>query len=408
MDRCDELASCSEDPKQLTRTFCSPAMASAHDKVRQWMNAAGMTTRLDPLANLIGRFDRSTSDRPTGQILLVGSHLDTVANAGRYDGPLGVLIGLGLVELLRAESARMPFAIDVIGFCEEEGIRYCTPFLGSRAMAGTFHTDLLDRVDVCGVSMRPAIESFREIAPDCTDTVGYDREKVVGYIEPHIEQGPVLEQNGLPVGIVDVIAGQSRAAVRFVGRGGHAGTVPMLLRRDALAGAAEWITQVESFGRQTPNAVATVARLEVTPNISNVISNDVRLRIDARHRDDATREKLVLELFQAGEIIAKRRGLEFAVEWQEQFPAIEMDRALSESLTAAVTKAGVQPCSLTSGAGHDAAVMAGRFPTAMLFLRCRGGLSHHPDESVCTQDVAVALEVLVRLVYKLAAEFAPS
>lgn len=408
MDRCNDLAACTEDPTQLTRRFCSPAMVAAHQKLRHWMTATGMPTRLDPLANLIGRFDRSTSDRPTGQVLLVGSHLDTVVNAGRYDGPLGVLIGLGLAELLRAESARMPFAIDVIGFCEEEGIRYRTPFIGSRAVAGNFDSALLDRVDECGVSMRSAVESFRKTASDCVDTVGYDREKVVGYIEPHIEQGPVLEQESLPVGIVTAIAGQTRAAVRFIGRAGHAGTVPMSLRHDALAGAAEWIMQVESIGRRTPGAVATVAQMDVIPNVSNVLPGEVRLRIDARHSDNSTRHNLVSEVLRAGKSISEKRGLKFVVDWQEHYPAVQMDAALSTRLAAAVAESGVQPLSLVSGAGHDAAVMAGRFPAAMLFLRCRGGLSHHPDESVRADDVALALEVLVLLVYKLAAEFAPS
>jgi allantoate deiminase len=403
MQRCDDLAACSEDPTNCTRTFCSPAMVAAHDILRSWMAAAGLTTRLDPVANLIGHFaaPANCSDR----VLLIGSHLDTVVNAGRYDGPLGVLMGVGLVEVLNEAAVQLPFAIDVIGFCEEEGIRYRTPFIGSRAVAGTLDPALLERVDEQAVSMQSAIDSVRISAPDCVDVVGYDRQQVIGYIEPHIEQGPVLEKEDLPVGIVETIAGQTRAAVRFIGRAGHAGTVPMSLRRDALTGAAQWIGQVEEASRKVPGAVATVAQLEVNPNISNVIASDVHLRLDLRHRDDNTRGKLVAELFQVAEHLADHRGLEFHVEWQEQFAAVQMDAALSARLREAAVDAGVQPRMLTSGAGHDAAILATALPSAMLFLRCRGGISHHPDESVRTDDVAVALEVLVRMVDKLAADY---
>lgn len=367
-----------------------------------------MTTRLDRVTNLIGRFDPAMASGNVRKVLLIGSHLDTVVNAGRYDGSLGVLLGLGFVELLREYSARFPFAIDIIGFCEEEGIRYRTPFIGSRAVAGTFDSALLDRVDDDGVAMRSAIDLLWTAAPDRVDSISYDREQVIGYIEPHIEQGPMLEREGLPVGIVEAIAGQTRAAVRFIGQAGHAGTVPMPSRRDAFAGAAEWITQVECLACRTPDAVATVGNLEIVPNISNVIPNEARLRIDARHRDDSIREKLVSEALRAGEFIANKRRLEFSVDWQEHYPAIQMDPALSARLAAVVAEAGVEPRVLTSGAGHDAAVMAEKFPSTMLFLRCREGISHHPDESVRTEDVAVALEVMVRFVHSVAADYASS
>jgi hydantoinase/carbamoylase family amidase len=230
------------------------------------MTTAGLSTRLDPVTNLIGRLTGASDDSHMSNVLLIGSHLDTVVNAGRYDGPLGVLIGVELAEMSR--SVRLPFAIEVIGFCEEEGIRYVTPFIGSRAITGTLDSALLDRVDARGVPMRSAIESLRNYAPDCVNFIGYDGQQVIGYIEPHIEQGPVLEQEVLPIGIVEAIVGQTRAALRFVGSAGHAGTVPMDLRRDALAGAAEWITRVEAIGKQVPHAVATVAQLEIVPNIS--------------------------------------------------------------------------------------------------------------------------------------------
>ena len=366
------------------------------------MTDAGMTTRLDAVGNLIGSYPTPAAIGSPAKVLLVGSHLDTVINAGRYDGPLGVLLGLAAVELIRDIGFARSFAIDVIGFCEEEGIRYRTPFIGSRWLIGAFETQLFEQVDERGVSMRLALQEFFGEAVD--SATPYDPDRVLGFIEPHIEQGPVLDREGLPIGVVDSIAGQTRATIRFTGGSGHAGTVPMSLRRDAMAGAAEWITRIETLGRRRSEAVATVGRIEVTPNVSNVIPSEAKLSLDVRHDVDEVRNELIVELLHEGEAIARRRGLSFAIDAQEQIPAVAMDETISALLAEGAAESGVEIRRLTSGAGHDAGVMARKFPTAMLFVRCREGISHQPDESVRVEDVAIALEVLVRVIYKLASE----
>lgn len=398
MQRCDELASFSETTDGLKRTFCSAAMAHVHARLQSWMSEAGMRCRLDPVTNLIGRYDGSHGEQsPT---LILGSHLDSVANAGKYDGVLGVLVGLAVVELLHAERVELPVAIDVIGFCEEEGIRFETPFLGSLAVAGRFDESLLERIDEYGVTMREAIAQFGG-DPNNLPAAAYDPAGVLGYIEPHIEQGPTLDRDNLPVGIVSAIAGQTRAAVTFLGQAGHAGTVPISQRRDALAAAAEWITAVETIATGDDELFATVGCLDVEPNVANVIPEVARLRLDVRHARDDRRRAVHQEILSRGEAIAHRRRLTFAVDWLAEQSAVTADGRLSHELAESIKDCGVPLRDLPSGAGHDAAVMATRFPSAMLFLRCRDGISHHPNESVREEDVAVAIEVLWRTVQRL-------
>lgn len=361
-----------------------------------------MATKLDAIGNFVGSLPNSTAEEPPSKVLLIGSHLDTVVNAGRYDGSLGVLLGLAVVEMIREIGLSPPFAIDVIGFCEEEGIRYRSPFIGSRWLTGCLEEQLYQRVDEAGVSMRSALHSF------CGDSVGcatpYAAGQVIGFIEPHIEQGPVLDREDLTIGVVDSITSQTRATIRITGYAGHAGTVPMPLRRDALTGAAEWIAQVESLAAECPSAVATVGNVVVSPNIANVISSEVRLSLDVRHSDDEIRENLMRKLIQTGRDIASRRGLQFSVDTREDYSAISMNGRLSDLLAECCTECGIEVRRLPSGAGHDAGIMAQKFPAGMLFVRCRDGISHHPDESVRVEDVAIALEVLVRAIYKLGVE----
>jgi allantoate deiminase len=377
--RCARLGEVSEEPGRLVRRYGTPAMARANELVGGWMREAGMDVRTDAVGNLIGRRGDAGPPAPA---LMLGSHLDTIVDAGRYDGPLGVLAAIAVVERLGAQP--LPFAVEVIGFADEEGVRFGTAYLGSSAIAGRWNPDwdaLVD-VDAAQAARRP--------------------EELLGYCELHIEQGPVLEARARAVGVVTAIAGQSHAEVVFDGVAGHAGTVPMGARRDAFAAAAEWALVVERVARATAGLVATVGSVEVEPGSRNVIPARARLSLDARHGDDGVREAAVAALREAADAVASARGV--TVEWRPRagMPAVPLDPALSERLADAVAAAGLPVERLPSGAGHDAAMLASITPAAMLFVRCRGGVSHHPDESVEEADVAAALDVLERFVVGLA------
>ena len=390
--RCRELARISDERGRLTRVFGGPGMERANDLVGRWMEEAGMAARVDAARNLVGHLPGSEADAGT---LLLGSHLDTVRDAGAFDGPLGVLCAIDCVARLRAEEVTLPFALDVLGFSDEEGVRFGSAYLGSRALAGTLDDALLDRADDDGVTVRAALGGTAAPASRAG-------ERLLGYCEVHIEQGPVLEERGLPVGVVAAIAGATRAEVRFRGRAGHAGTVPMALRRDAAAALAELVLAVEAVGRSADGLVATVGRLEVRPGAPNVVPGEALGTIDVRHADDAVRAGAVAAIRARAEAIAEARGVEST--WRDllETAAVAMDPALSERLAAAVRAAGVEPLRLASGAGHDAVALAGTAPVAMLFVRCAGGVSHHPDEAVDAADVAVALDVLDGFVRGLA------
>ncbi len=398
LQRIEELARLSETPGQLTRTYGSPAMGRANQLVGQWLRAAGLTPSVDAIGNLIGRAPVKTAKRKT---LLLGSHLDTVRNAGKFDGPLGVLLGIACVEACRAEGRQLPFDLAVIGFADEEGVRFQTTYLGSRVVAGTFAPKDLTRRDAAGISLREAVASFGG-NPGKLSTARWPATSLVGYLEAHIEQGPVLEQKDLSVGVVTSISGQSRLLVEFIGRAGHAGTTPMSLRADALCAAAEFILAVESQARKKAGLVATVGRIQAEPGASNVISGTATLTLDVRHQADATRESAVAALQQAAHKIARLRKMQ--LHWQpvQQTSSVHCSPPLTRLLAHAVRHHEPRSVALPSGAGHDAAVMAGLTPTAMLFIRCKNGVSHHPDESVKPGDVAVALDVMVDFVRQLA------
>lgn len=398
-DRCSEMAELSDIPGEITRTFCSPAMTRLHDILRGWMESAGQTCRLDAAGNLRGRWDAATSkDAPA---LVVGSHLDTVPNGGRYDGMLGVTLAVALAAALNRSQASLPFALEVIGFSEEEGVRFGLPFIGSRALIGDCDQVLLDRQDSAGVSVRSALESFG-CEPQRIASAEMQPNQVVAFLEAHIEQGPVLQDQQLPLGVVTAIAGQTRASVRFVGMAGHAGTVPMHLRRDALAAAAEWIAQVESIGRDTVGLVATVGEVEVFPGAVNVIPGEVRVSLDLRHADDAIRAAALARLQNLGKQVSARRNVTFEFSIKHEHCATAMDERVTHILQQSIADVGVAPARLVSGAGHDAAVMARRFPATMLFIRCRDGISHHPDESVMVEDVTAALTAMWHFTRRLA------
>ena len=377
--RCRLLAELSEEPGFTTRTFLSPPMRQVHAHLRAWMERAGMSVEIDHAGNLRGLYPSAQPDAPR---LFIGSHLDTVPRAGAFDGILGVVLAVALIENL--DGRRLPFAIEVIGFSEEEGVRFGIPFIGSRAFIGDIDDQLLAK-------MAGAIAAF-----------GLDPNRIgeaqvgdhsLGYLEIHIEQGPVLEDLNLPLGVVEAIAGQSRRDVLFEGKANHAGTTPMNLRQDALAGAAEWTGTVEREARAVPGAVATVGRLVVSPNASNVIAASVTASLDVRHVDDTVRHELVARLLRSADQIAAGRCLKVSSEQRLDQPALRMDAALTEILEHAVAAAGRPVHRMASGAGHDAMIVARRMPAAMLFLRSPGGISHHPAENVIAGDVAAALDV---------------
>jgi len=393
LERCAQLATISDEPGRLTRLFAGPAMGRAHERVRGWMRAAGLSVRVDAAGNLIGRREGPVPHAPT---LVLGSHLDTVRDAGAFDGPLGILVALAALE----RRAHLPYAIEVVAFSDEEGVRFGTAYLGSRSFAGTFPQELLELTDATGATMAQALEAF---GGDPAGLPGAARagDPLLGYVEVHIEQGPVLEERGVPLGVVGAIAGATRAEARFVGRAGHAGTVPMDSRRDAVTGAAEWTLAVEATGRATPGLVATVGRLEVDPGAPNVVAGAVSATLDVRHGDDAVREHAVAALRRSAAAIADARGLHLQWTTRLENPAVRVDERLTGMLADAVAAAGHPVVRLTSGAGHDAVALADLTGVALLFVRCAGGLSHHPDESVERDDVGAAIDVLERFLVSL-------
>ncbi|MEA9566567.1 allantoate amidohydrolase [Xanthomonas sp. WHRI 8932A] len=391
--RCDALgvAPYSDTPEGLFRAWLSPAHRAAIAQVSTWMRQAGMQVRLDAAANLIGRYEGTQADAPA---LLIGSHLDSVRDAGRYDGPLGILLGIECVAALHAQARRLPFAIEVIAFGDEEGSRFPASMFCSRAVAGTLDPTTLAVTDAAGIDVASALADWDlDIAHihHAARTPG----SVLAYLETHIEQGPVLEADGLPVGIVTAIAAQRRFALRFDGRAGHAGTTTMALRRDALSAAAEALLAIERIARDGSNdLVATVGKLQLAPGAVNVVPGRVECTLDVRAGDDATRDAAVRAIEQALARIGAARGIAIAINPLQTLAASPCAPTLMTRLDHAVAAQGIAPRRLVSGAGHDAMTMAALCPTAMLFVRCAGGISHHPDEHVDPADAEVALAVM--------------
>ncbi|HXD20049.1 MAG TPA: allantoate amidohydrolase [Vicinamibacterales bacterium] len=384
ISRCRFLATCSDEPGYTTRTFLSPSMRTVHAEVARWMTDAGMRVHVDAAGNIRGVHAGAPD---AARRLYIGSHLDTVPRAGAFDGVLGVVMGVALVESLRGR--RLPFDVEIVGFSEEEGVRFGIPFIGSRAVAGDVDAALLAATDASGTSIAQAIGDFGLDVSRIADARA--AANPLGYLEFHIEQGPVLEALARPIAVVDRIVGRTYADVTFAGSAGHAGTTPMDARRDALTGAAEWIGCVETQARRVQGLVATTGRIDATPGAANVIAGSCRVTLDVRHADDAARTMTVGRLQSAADDIAARRGL--TVEWSPRFEheAVAMHPALVATLARAVERAGVTPHVMPSGAGHDAMILAPHMPVAMLFIRTPRGLSHHPDEIVMEGDVAVAL-----------------
>jgi allantoate deiminase len=390
MERCDVLGACSEEPERLTRPFASDAMRRAQEHVAAWMREAGLAVRSDNVGNLRGRYESGTGGSAT---LLIGSHLDSVRDAGKYDGPLGVAVALAALQRLHDRAVRLPFAIEVVGFADEEGLRYGTPYIGSRALAGELDEGDLELADTNGVTMAEAITAFggdpKRLADD-----RWDEGKLLGYLEVHIEQGPVLEARGLPVGIVSAIAGQSRHSLTFTGRAAHAGTTPMDSRKDALAAAAVFVQAVEGYAGSHEGLVATVGQLTVHPGAANVVPGEVTLSLDVRHADDNDRLLAAERLLDIAVKIGEHRSIALTTRLISDNPSVPCAPGPTAMLKQAVETLGYPSLQLASGAGHDAVVMAGLTEVAMLFVRCRGGISHHPAESVTEEDVGVAIDIL--------------
>jgi allantoate deiminase len=398
IERCQYLARCSEEPGAITRPFASEAMRCAHERVNEWMREAGMAVRRDNVGNLRGRFEG------TGETtLLLGSHLDSVRDAGKYDGPLGVTVAIAAVQRLHDAGRRLPFAIEVLAFADEEGLRFGSTYLGSRAVAGTFETTDLDRPDSDGITMRDAIGAFGG-NPLRIDDDKWSGGRLLGYCEVHIEQGPVLETRDLPVGVVSAIAGQERHRILFTGEAAHAGTTPMDKRRDALVAASVFVQAVEDYAGSDDGLVATVGQLDVRPGAANVIPGEVALSLDVRHPDDSVRVIASRRLLEIAAEIGKHRKIGVAVAQISESATVPCSRRLVSTLSRAVQDLGHPVIELASGAGHDAVAMSALTEVGMLFVRCKGGVSHNPAESVKTEDVAVAIDVLSQFLELLTQE----
>ena len=371
-------------------------MHDVHRRLGEWMARAGMTVRADAAGNLRGVYPSASGS--SGQRLFVGSHLDTVPNAGAFDGILGVVMGVAVVEQL--SGRRLPFVTEVVGFSEEEGVRFGAPFIGSRAFVGDVDDALLNRRDDAGVSVAEAIRAFG-LDPAALPSARFVP-PAIGYLEFHIEQGPVLDRMGVPLGIVEAIAGQTRLELTFAGAANHAGTTPMSMRQDALAGAAEWILSVERAAAATPGLVATVGRIHAEPGATNVIPGVCVVSLDIRHASDEVRSAERERMLRQAAEIASRRALVLHVERVSDRGATPMDADMAAVLEGAAVTAGVPASRMASGAGHDAMIVAGHMPAAMLFLRTPGGLSHCPDESVREDDVAAGLTVAGEALAELA------
>jgi allantoate deiminase len=388
--RLDALALCTDTPGEITRLFLTPAHRQAITLVADWMREARLAPTLDPSGTLTGHLPAKNPQAPT---LMLASHIDSVCNAGRYDGCLGVALAIALAAHFGPHT--LPYHLDIRAFGDEEGVRFPVTLTGAHAAAGSFAPAWLDASDARGITLRQALAHFgldpaALLAGACTAHAS-------AYLEIHIEQGPVLDSHNAPVGIVTAINGAERHDITVAGAAGHAGTVPMAQRRDALAAAAEMVLAIEAVARRHANVVATVGRLDVTQGAANVIPGHVAFTLDLRAPDDALRHTAATAIFAALRHVAAARHVTVTHQLRHVAPAAACDPRLQASLAAAVEQLKLPVIHLPSGAGHDAMVMARHCPMGMLFVRCRGGVSHHPDEHVTEADVAAALHVMMEV-----------
>jgi allantoate deiminase len=395
ISRCRELARITDIPGETTRLFLSPATRDAHTLLGWWMRQAALDYRTDDAGNLRATRRSAKPDAPT---LVLFSHIDTVPNAGAFDGPLGVLLGLAAIEELGATP--LPFHIELIAFAEEEGARFGFPFLSSLAAVGQLEPAMLERTDKQGITVADAIHSFG-LDPDRIPETCPLAPHTFAAIEVHIEQGPVLDKDDASLAVVETIVGQSRFELTFEGQANHAGTTPMSMRRDALVAAAQWIVEVEQYAANYKQLVATVGRIEAHPGAVNIVPARVRATLDVRHPKDESRHAAVAHLLTKAEASGKLRGVKVSVKALAEQKAVNLDRALTVALHRAAERAGYDAEPMYSGAGHDAMILAPHVPTAMLFVRSPNGLSHHPDETVREEDVEAALATLLNLLVHL-------
>ncbi|MBC7586639.1 MAG: allantoate amidohydrolase [Tardiphaga sp.] len=395
VERIHRLAAISETADVITRVFLTAEHRAAAELLMGWMRDAGMTAQLDAIGNVCGRYE---GDRPGLPCLMIGSHFDTVRDAGRWDGPLGVIAAIACVGDLNRRGKRLPFALEVTGFADEEGVRFASTLLGSRAVAGTFNESALGSKDRAGLTIREAMVAFG-LDPEHIGAAARARSELLGYVELHIEQGPVLEAKQLPVGVVTAIAGATRLAVELRGMAGHAGTVPMALRRDALAGAAECIVAIEEFcASDRDGLVGTVGYINAMPGATNVIPGMVSFTIDMRSPRDSFRKLAVADVVRQIEEIARRRHLALEINVTHENRTVPCAAWLQQQVAEAVKDEGYPVFELPSGAGHDGMAMIDIADVAMLFVCCRGGISHHPAEHVEPADVEAGARVLLRLI----------
>ena len=393
--RLQALNAYSDHPAHLERLYLSPAHREAADAVGAMMRDAGFdSVHQDALGTMVGRYEGKVAGQPA---LLIGSHIDTVKDAGSYDGMLGVIAGIGVVEALHQAGERLDFAIEVLAFGDEENVRFPSNLSSSRAIAGSFDFSTLDGRDEQGISLREALRLFGG-DPDGIAALARKPEHVIGYVEMHIEQGPVLDQENRPVGIVTAISGASRRRVIVTGEAGHAGTVPMALRKDALAAAAEMALAIEKLGANADQGVATIGQMQVEPGAVNVIPGRVRFTIDARAPHDAVRERLVTDIENAVRSIAADRHVGVEIQPFYDSPAAPASPAIMQGLATAIEARQMDVRYLPSGAGHDAMVMGALCPMGMMFVRCKDGISHNPAESMTEEDAGIAIAILLDFV----------
>lgn len=392
--RIDALAAISATPDAITRVFLTPQHRGAADMLMAWMREAGMAAHLDAIGNVCGRYEGASSGR---SCLMLGSHYDTVRDGGRWDGPLGIITAIACVADLHRRHVRLPFAVEIVGFADEEGVRFGSTLLGSRAVAGTLDRRVFDSTDGDGVSMRDAMAAFGLDAA-LVGQAARARGDIHAYLELHIEQGPVLESEHLPVGVVTAISGATRLAVSLDGFAGHAGTVPMALRRDALAGAAECIVAIESLCKSDQALVGTVGIIDARPGATNVIPGRVSFTVDVRSASDADRKRAVTDIARRIEAIARRRDLVPHIDVTHESGAVFCALWLSSQIGDAIAAEGHRILTLPSGAGHDGMAMIDITAIAMIFVRCRGGISHNPAEHASVEDVDTAARVLLRVI----------
>ena len=403
MPRIEELAGISESDHFLSRRFASEEHRRANTLVAGWMQAAGMDVREDAIGNVIGRYSSAgeTANPATKtQAILLGSHLDTVIDGGRFDGMLGVLSALACVETLVEKKIHLPYALEVIGFADEEGVRYQSTYLGSRAVTGDFDTAVFKRTDNQGILFTDALKDFGSDSNNIPPAKR-DPEDFLAYLELHIEQGPVLEHEDQAVGVVTGIAGATRLTVSLSGLAGHAGTVPMNLRQDALAAAAQCIAVVEKLCSTSAGLVGTVGRIDAQPGAGNVIPGFVEFSVDIRALGDELRHRTVEAVTREMTELCASRNIKIAIDKLHEAHTVTCDDEIVRSMGEALADEGMRDLSMPSGAGHDAAAMAAITPVGMLFVRCAGGVSHHPAESVTPSDAVAGANVLMRSVIKL-------